>query len=76
MRRPLTAQERCTLETIQLAGAQPPALTNLLEVEMLQLGQLLGTYPTARAHVVIDNADAEALVMRVTLTIPREELGA
>jgi hypothetical protein len=40
------------------------------------VGQALGGYPTARVHVVLDNAEAQAFVMRLKLTIPREEFGA
>lgn len=74
MRRPLIAEERCTLEAIALEGAQTPALANLVAVAMVQVGMILGGYPTGRVHVVLDNEDPEDFVMRVTFTIPREEL--
>jgi hypothetical protein len=75
MTRPLTVQERVTVELVGLEGPQTPALTGLVAAIMFQFGQVLGSLQDARVHVVLDNAAAEDFVMRLTLTIPREALG-
>lgn len=77
MNRPLTPHERLECECINLEGAQTPALANLIAVTMLQIGMVVGGYPTARVRVKLHKDDAiEALTMQVTMTVPLEELGA
>jgi hypothetical protein len=74
MNRPLTVQERLTVETIPAHGHASRALVDLVSRTMFQLGHVVGVYPSARAHVVLDNSDAENFVLRMTATIPREEI--
>jgi hypothetical protein len=76
MKRPLTVQERLTVETIPAQGRASRALADLVAMTMFQLGQVAGVYPSARVHVVLDNSGAEDFVLRVTVTIPRAEIAA
>ena len=76
MNRPLTVQERLTVETIPAQGTASRALADLVARMMFQLGQVVGVYPNARVQVVLDHSGAENFVLRMTATIPREEIEA